>query len=139
MSKTFSHAGVSKLNGEFKVRFANDALRTKVLIKGGHTDIDLIELPSPMSKEDAVAYLLSIDFATKDTERNEAVHEALLAEVDKRSEKPAREPKAPKAAKTPTMEGIKAKVEAKKAEAPKSTLTKAEIEAQLKGMEEAPF
>ena len=47
MSKTFSHAGVSKLNGEFKVRFANDALRTKVLIKNDHTDIDIIELPTP--------------------------------------------------------------------------------------------
>ena len=147
MSKTFSHAGVSKLNGEFKVRFANDALRTKVLIKGGHTDIDLIELPTPMSKEDAVAYLLSIDFATKDTERNDAVHEALLAEVDKRSEKPEganrdkpkKEAKKPKQPPKPTMEGIKAKVEAKRAEAPKSTLTKAEIEAQLKDMEEAPF
>ena len=45
MSKTFSHAGVSKLDGEFKVRFANDALRTKVLIKNGHTDIDILELP----------------------------------------------------------------------------------------------
>jgi hypothetical protein len=36
------------------------------------------------------------------------------------------------------MEGIVAKVEAKKA-APKTTLTKAEIEAQLKDMEDAPF
>jgi len=147
MSKTFSHAGVSKFNGEFKVRFANDALRTKVLIKNDHTDIDIIELPTPMTKEDAVAYLLSIDFATKDTERNEPVHEALLAEVDKRSDKPEganrdkpkKEAKKPKQPPKPTMEGIKAKVEAKRAEAPKSTLTKAEIEAQLKDVENAPF
>ena len=33
MSTLFSHAGVSKLNGEVKVRFCNDALRQKVLIK----------------------------------------------------------------------------------------------------------
>jgi hypothetical protein len=153
MSKTFSHAGVSKLNGEFKVRFANDALRTKVLIKGGHTDIDLMELPNPMSKEDAIAYLLSIDFATdKFGVTNQAVHEAILAEVDKRAEKPA------KVKAEPSMEAIEAKVAAKKAKvtpqvpalegmtplgikptAPKSTVTRAEVEAQLKDIEDAPF
>ena len=87
MSKTFSHAGVSKLNGEFKVRFANDALRTKVLIKNGHTDIDILELPHPMTKEEAVAYLLSIDFDNG----NKEVRAAIEAEQGKR------EPKAPKA------------------------------------------
>ena len=75
----FSHAGVSKLNGEFKVRFANDALRTKVLIKNGHTDIDIIELKHPMSKEDAVAYLMEIDFATRDGVTNADVQAALAA------------------------------------------------------------
>lgn len=139
MSKTFTHAGVSKLNGEFKVRFANDALRTKVLIKGGHTDIDLMELPNPMTKEDVVAFLIKIDFATRDNVRNEAVHAAILAESDKRAEKPAKAPKAPKSAK-PSMESIKAKVKAKvTSESPKTTLTRAEIEAQLKDIEDAPF
>jgi len=153
MSKTFTHAGVSKLNGSFKVRFANDAMRTKVLIKSGHTDIDLMELPNPMSKEDAIAYLLSIDFATdKFGVTNHAVHEAILAEVDKRAEKPA------KVKAEPTMKAIEAKVAAKKAKAtpqvpalegmtplgmkpsaPKSTVTRAEVEAQLKDIEDAPF
>ena len=135
MSNTFTHAGVSKQNGEFKVRFANDALRTKVLIKNGHTDIDLMELPNPMTKEEVVAFLVKIDFATRDGATNEAVKAAILAEADKRSEKPA---KAPKGAK-PSMEGIKAKVEAKKATAPKSTVSRAEVEAQLKDIEDAPF
>ena len=153
MSKTFTHAGVSKLNGSFKVRFANDAMRTKVLIKSGHTDIDLMELPNPMSKEDAIAYLVSIDFATdKFGVTNHAVHEAILAEVDKRAEKPA------KVKAEPTMKAIEAKVAAKKAKAtpqvpalegmtplgmkpsaPKSTVTRAEVEAQLKDIEDAPF
>jgi len=152
MSKTFTHAGVSKLNGSFKVRFANDAMRTKVLIKSGHTDIDLMELPNPMSKEDAIAYLLSIDFATRDGVTNHAVHEAILAEVDKRADKPA------KVKAEPTMKAIEAKVAAKKAKAtpqvpalegmtplgmkpsaPKSTVTRAEVEAQLKDVEDAPF
>ena len=144
MSKSFTHAGVSRLNGEFKVRFANDALRVKVLAKNGHKDIDIVELKHPMSKEDAISYLLEIDFATRDGVTNAEVQAAILAEVDKRADKPAKEAKpkaekAPKAAKTkPSMEGIKAKVAAKKA-APKSTVSKAEVLAQLADAEEAPF
>jgi hypothetical protein len=129
----FSHAGVSRLNGEFKVRFANDALRVKVLAKNGHKDIDMIELKEPMSKEDAIAYLISIDFATQNGVTNAEVEMALQEAVDKRAVKPAKAPKAAKA--KPTMESIKAKVTATKA-APKSTVSKAEIVAQ---MEEAPF
>ena len=83
MSK-FSHAGVSKQNGEFKVRFCNDALRTKVLAKNGHKDIDIIELKNPMTKEDIVAYLLSINFDNG----NKAVRAALEAAADKRGVTP---------------------------------------------------
>ena len=139
MSKSFTHAGVSKLDGEFKVRFANDAMRTKVLIKNGHTDIDIVELKHAMTKEDAVAFLISIDFDNG----NKEVRAALEAEVEKRTEtpkataKPAVKAKATAKAK-PTMEGIKAKVAAKKA-APKSTVSKAEVVAQLADMEDAPY
>jgi 23S rRNA A2030 N6-methylase RlmJ len=76
----YSHAGVSKLNGEFKVRFANDALRVKVLAKNGHKDIDIIELKTPMTKEDAVALLLSINFANG----NKAIQAALEEAAGKR-------------------------------------------------------
>lgn len=141
MSKSFTHAGVSRLNGEMKVRFANDALRTKVLVKNGHTDIDIVELKHAMSKEDAVKYLLEIDFATQNGVTNADVKAALEAELDKRADAPkaVKTPKAPKAkAEKPTMEKIKAKVAEKKA-APKSTKTRAEIEAQLDAMEDAPF
>ena len=62
MSKLVAVAGVSKCNGVTKVRFASDMVRTKTLVKTGHSDIDLIEFPSAMTKEDAVAYLLSIGF-----------------------------------------------------------------------------
>jgi hypothetical protein len=141
----FSHAGVSKLNGEFKVRFANDATRVKVLIKNDHTDIDIIELKHPMTKEEAVAYLMEIDFATRDGVTNAEVQAALAAELDKRSpidskpkaDKPAKAPKAKKS--TPSMDAIKAKVAAKKAATAKSTVTKAEVVAQLADMEDAPF
>ena len=128
----FTHAGVSRLNGEFKVRFANDALRVKVLAKNGHKDIDIVELKEPMNKEDAIAYLMSIDFATQNGVTNAEVEAALFEAIDKRAVKPAKT-KAPKATKAkPTMESIKAKVKA----APKSTVSKAEIVAQ---MEEAPY
>jgi hypothetical protein len=139
MSKSFTHAGVSKQDGQFKVRFANDAMRTKVLIKNGHTDIDIVELKHAMTKEDAVAFLISIDFDNG----NKEVRAALEAEVEKRTEtpkatvKPAVKAKATAKAK-PTMEGIKAKVAAKKA-APKSTVSKAEVVAQLADMEDAPY
>jgi hypothetical protein len=146
--KTFSIAGVSRLKGEFKARFANDMSRVKTLIKTGHSDIDLIELKEPMTKRDAVAFLLSIDFATRDGKTNDEVQAALLAEVDKRQDKPVRAPKAekaPRAAKAPkatkakpTLESIAAKAPAKKA-APKSTVTRKEIEAQMADMEDAPF
>lgn len=135
MSKSFTHAGVSRLNGEFKVRFCNDALRVKVLAKNGHKDIDIVELRHPMSKEDAVAYLLSIDFANG----NKEVQAALDAAADKRGVK-----------EQPTMEKIEKKVAAKKAEAKapakkaaKPKAAKAEVEktidAVVAELEDAPF
>jgi len=141
---TYAIAGVSRLNGSMKFRVANDMTRVKVLAKNGHTDIDLIELKEPMTKEAAVAFLLSIDFATSNGKTNQDVQDALLAELDKRSEKPKAE-KAPKVAKAPkavkakpTLESIAAKAPAKKS-APKSTVTRKEIEAQMADMEDAPF
>jgi hypothetical protein len=54
----FKVTGVSTQGGLTKVRFANDFVsRVKMLIKAGHTDIELMELPEAMSKADAVTYL----------------------------------------------------------------------------------
>ena len=78
---TFTHAGVSKLDGEFKVRFCNDQMRVKVLAKNGHKDIDIIELKNPMTKVEIVEYLLSIDFDNGNKEVRSALEQAL----DKRS------------------------------------------------------
>lgn len=135
---TFTHAGVSRLKGEFKVRFANDALRVKVLAKNGHSDIDIIELKHPMTKEDAISYLLEIDFATRDGVTNPEVQAALEAARETKSPKAPKEPKAPKVVKAvktePTMEGIRSK-----SAKPKTTLTKEQIKAQLADVEDAPF
>jgi len=79
----FTHAGVSRHKGEFKVRFANDAMRVKILAKNGHKDIDVIELPNPMTKLEITAYLLSINFDNGNAE----VRAALDAAHGKRAPK----------------------------------------------------
>ena len=137
MSKLFKVAGVSRRNGSFKARFANDMTRVKVLAKTGSTDIDLIELKEAMTKEDIVAYLLSINFDNGNAE----IRAALEAEVEKRSAAPVKATKtakAPKAKKsTPSLDAIKARGEAAKKSATKTS--KAAIEAQLADMEDAPY
>lgn len=57
---TFTVAGVSTHAEQgTKVRFANDlASRVKLLSKGGHAPLELIELPKPMTKAEACQYLL---------------------------------------------------------------------------------
>ena len=138
-NKTFTFAGVSRLNGVIKARFANDQMRVKVLMNGGHKDIDITELMRSMTKVEAVESLLKANFHNGNTE----IQAALEAELDKRApkaanrDKPKKEakkapkPKAP--AKAITLDTIKAKA------APKSTVTKAQVEAQLAASEDAPF
>jgi len=41
-NQVFTVAGTSKLKGEYKVRFANELMRIKVLAKHGHDDIELV-------------------------------------------------------------------------------------------------
>lgn len=81
MTGLFTVAGTSTLpEGGTKVRFANDIMRVKVLDKGGHTNIDLIELPKAMTKEEVVEYLIKIDFANGDKDKLAAIN----AEASKR-------------------------------------------------------
>lgn len=61
--KKFSVAGVSTLAGKTKIRFANDAMRIKILTKNGHTDVELVDLPREMTKAEIAAHLVEIDFA----------------------------------------------------------------------------
>lgn len=55
--KTFTVAGHSVLNGVKKIRFATNMDRVKVLMRNGHTDIELQELPHAMSKDAIRAFL----------------------------------------------------------------------------------
>lgn len=53
--KVYKFAGISKHNNEYKVRFANDIMRIKILAKNGHEDIRFFELDEAMTKLEAVA------------------------------------------------------------------------------------
>ena len=67
--KSFKVAGVSTVKGNYKVRFANDLSRVKVLIKTGHTDIELVDLPQAMSKGEAVTFLKTSSLMEKEVYR----------------------------------------------------------------------
>jgi hypothetical protein len=131
----FTYAGVSKHKGEFKVRFANDQMRVKVLAKNDHTDIDIIALPDAMTKEAAVVYLTQIAFWDKGGVVNAEVRAAIEAEQTKREPKAASKDKPKKEAKKPKKE-VPAKaitLDAIKAKAPKVA------KPNLEDLEEAPF
>lgn len=59
--KLFTVCGISKLGNEYKVRFANDTMRIKVLAKHGHEDIRLWDLETGMTKTDAVKAIAKLD------------------------------------------------------------------------------
>lgn len=118
--KLFNVVGVSKLNGEYKVRFATDIMRIKVLAKHGHEDIRLAELDAAVTKYEAVKQIQSMD-DFQDAAAQSAISEYL-------------EDKAPKAAKAPKAKAGPAVSKTKapaKAKAPAKT-----VDADL---EDAPF
>ncbi len=81
MEKLFTVAGTSRRNGVVKFRFSNDMKgRIPMLIRTGHTEIDLRELPEPMTKAAAIAYLESLDVAVETAETAETVRESLEAD-----------------------------------------------------------
>jgi len=100
--KLFTVAGISKLNGEYKVRFANDLMRIKVLTKSGHEDIRLADLGKPMSKLDAANAIRTMD------EFSDAHAQATIAEYLEDNA-----PKAPKAKTAPAKAPVKAQPKAK--------------------------
>ena len=105
--KLFTVAGISKLNGEYKVRFANDMMRIKVLAKHGHEDIRLADLEGEFTKLDAAKAILALeDFA-------DAAAQATITEYIEDNTPKAKTTKPAKVA--PTMESIKAKVAKTKA------------------------
>ncbi len=82
--KKFAVAGVSTLEGKTKLRFANDVMRIKILAKNGHSDVELVELPSEMTKAEIAQYLKSIGFG-----KGNAAVEAAIAYTEKKNPAPA--------------------------------------------------
>jgi len=68
VEKTFTVAGTAtNADGTAKARFANDLVsRIKILNKAGCTNINLIELPSPMTKLQALQHLQSLGITQGD-------------------------------------------------------------------------
>ena len=92
-SKLFNIVGVSKLNGEYKVRFATDIMRIKVLAK----------LDTPVTKYEAVTQLKSLD------EFQDAAAQSAIAEyLEDKAPKAPKAKAAPKATKAPAKAKAKA-------------------------------
>jgi hypothetical protein len=96
--KQFTVVGISKLAGDYKVRFANDIMRIKVLAKGGHEDIRLVELDEALSKMDAVVAMSKLD------EFQDVVAKATIAEYIERNTPRAK----PESTPTATKKAVKA-------------------------------
>lgn len=59
-NQTFTVVGITDHNGNVKVRFTDDMVRrVKQFSKGGASRIDFIELPNPMTKIEALKYMLT--------------------------------------------------------------------------------
>jgi len=109
--KTFKVFGVSKLGGEYKVRFANDIMRIKVLAKHGHEDIRLAEVDEALTKYEGIKAIQTMeDF--QDAAAQSAIAEYLEEKAPKASKPAAKGVMKPAKAKAP------AKVTAEAEDAP---------------------
>jgi hypothetical protein len=101
-NKTFAVAGVTKsAKAGYKVRFANDMTRVKILAKT-ETDIQMIDLPNAMTKPELVSFL-----KTSELYLNPAYREA----IDNADEKynAAVKVSGAKVKAAPSMDAIKAR------------------------------
>ena len=107
--KLFKVAGISKLNGEYKVRFANDIMRIKVLAKSGHEDIRLAELDREMTKLDAAKAIQGME------DFSDVIAQATIGEyLDEKTPKAKVSKPVAKATKTPANKVAKAPAKAVK-------------------------
>lgn len=67
--KTYSVCGVTKFNGDYKVRWAHDIMRIKILNREGHEDIRLADLNGEFDKYTCVQMISTHpDFADADAQ-----------------------------------------------------------------------
>jgi len=127
----FTVAGISKLpashGGEYKIRFANDVMRVKVLMKGGHEDVRLAELDRPMSKMEAALALRDM------AEFGDVLAQATIADFIDANTPKARTVKAPK------VRAVKPESTPTATKAPVEKLTAKAAYDDVKDMEDAPY
>jgi hypothetical protein len=100
---TFTVVGITDHNGNVKVRFTDDMVRrVKQFSKGGAGRIDFIELPNPMTKIEALKYMLTTkEFSSED---DQATIQDVLEDKIKESRKGEVKVKA-----APSLDAIKAR------------------------------
>jgi len=106
-NQTFKVAGITVHNGNAKVRFTDDMIRRiKQFTKGGAARVDFVELPSEMTKVEALKYLQA------HTDFQSAEDQALISDAlaDREKVKKEVKVKATKATK-PSVESIKARAQ----------------------------
>lgn len=115
----FSVAGVSTQHGFTKVRFANDlASRVKLLAKGGHDPLELVQLPRTMTKTEACQYLLDLGGVFKQWET--LINETMDKKSGLTASKVKAQAKASNVAKAPAK--VKAPAKTKAVKQPKITV-----------------
>ena len=106
--QTFKVAGITTHNGNTKVRFTDDMVRRiKQFTKGGASRIDLVELPSEMTKIEALQYLAT--HAEFQSAGDQATIADSLADKTKEANKGTVKVKVAKAKTTPSIDAIKAR------------------------------
>jgi len=122
--QTFKVAGITIHNGNAKVRFTDDMVRRiKQFTKGGASRVDFVELPSEMTKVEALKYLATLsEFASPS---DQATIADTLADKTKEASKGTVKVKATK----PSIDAIKAR-------AKKSQVSAEDI---LAAVEDAPL
>jgi hypothetical protein len=122
-SQTFKVVGITVHNGNAKVRFTDDMVRrVKQFTKGGATRCEFIELPSEMTKVEALKYMLTRpEYANAS---DQATINDSLADREKEARKGEVKVKATKA--KPSIDAIKSR--AKKSEVSAEDVLKAVAE-----------
>ena len=106
--KKFTVAGISKLEGTYKVRFANDIMRIKVLAKSGHEDIRLADLEGEYTKLEAAKILLGLE------DFSDAMAQSTIVEYIEDNTPKVKAAPAPKAKTVPAASKAPAKTKAVK-------------------------
>jgi uncharacterized lipoprotein NlpE involved in copper resistance len=108
--QTFTMAGISAHNGNAKVRFANDMVRRiKLFLKGKSPAdrVDFIELPTAMTKIEALKYLQAHE--QFQSAADQATIADTLADKVKAVSKGEVKVRTPKAKAAPSLDSIKAR------------------------------